>query len=263
MQQWDRDSVNSISAIVGNTWDSTITYGVGGTNIVYASDGNYYVSIQAGNLGHDPAAGANPLWWKPEFDYLAIGQTIVAAGYVAVGDATTGLSGISMVTKGGILAGDGTTAPQVLPVGTNGQVLTADSGEATGLKYTTPAAVNGWQYLSTVTAVAASTVDVETGFSATYDDYVIVASGVTFSANDTLRNRWKISGAYDTGANYDFSTYGGSTTAQTSIDTGIIGVSKAIGFTWQLNDVNSSAQKIAYMFAGGGGTSIAGTPTRA
>lgn len=134
---WPRDSVNSITDIAFSAWDSTITYGAGGANIVYASDTKYYISIQGNNTNHEPSA--NPLWWQPAFDYFAKGQTIVTAGYVAVGDATTGLTGISMVTKGGILAGDGTTAPQVLAVGTNGQVLTAASGQTTGLQWSSPA----------------------------------------------------------------------------------------------------------------------------
>lgn len=52
-------------------------------------------------------------------------------------------------------------------------------------------------YLSTVTASAAATVDIETGFGSTYDDYLIVASGIyASSANTTLLCRLKIGGAY-------------------------------------------------------------------
>src|SRR6478609_2247984 len=95
VQQWDRDSVNSINDIIGNDWDSTITYGMGGTNIVYASDGYYYVSLQANNLGHDPANNANPTWWQNQWDYEAKNQQIVAAKSIAVGNATTGLAGVA------------------------------------------------------------------------------------------------------------------------------------------------------------------------
>lgn len=33
--------------------------------ILQASDGVFYVSQQAANIGHQPANGANPLWWTP------------------------------------------------------------------------------------------------------------------------------------------------------------------------------------------------------
>lgn len=66
-----------------------------------------------------------------------------------------------------------------------------------------PQGGGGWTYLSTVTASAASTVDVETTFSSTYDAYVIVGSGVVPSVDgSTLGSRLKVSGAYDTGSNY-------------------------------------------------------------
>lgn len=156
VQQWDKDSVNSLINILGNAWDSTITYGLGGTNIVYGSDGIYYVSIQANNLGHDPAAGANPTWWKAAFDYFAIGQTIVAAKSVAVGNATTGLAGVSItsgqlvigdstngiaglntVTKGSIPVGNG-SATTAFAVGSNGTILYANSAQSNGVEWAAP-----------------------------------------------------------------------------------------------------------------------------
>lgn len=55
--------------------------------------------------------------------------------------------------------------------------------------------------LSKVTASAASTVDIENGFSAMYDDYIIEFD-LSLSADDTLLNRWKFGGSYDAGTNY-------------------------------------------------------------
>lgn len=117
-------------------WDATVTYtaSYASSNIVQSTvDNNYYISIQANNLNHEPSVSAS--WWQSYAAYIVKILGLVSPGYVALGDATTGLTGISMVTKGGILAGDGTTAPQVLAVGANGLHLEADSGETTGLKW--------------------------------------------------------------------------------------------------------------------------------
>lgn len=59
---WPRDNVNSPQDLAFLAWDSTFTYGAGGGNIVYASDGNYYISIQTGNTAHEPSA--SPTWWE-------------------------------------------------------------------------------------------------------------------------------------------------------------------------------------------------------
>jgi hypothetical protein len=55
--------------------------------------------------------------------------------------------------------------------------------------------------LSTVTASAAATVDIETTFNGTYDNYLIVASRVRLSfGSGNLLCRLKLGGAYDSGA---------------------------------------------------------------
>ncbi len=61
----------------------------------------------------------------------------------------------------------------------------------------------GLIFLSLVNASSASTIDIETTFSSTYDAYVIIAEGITFSASSTdLNCRMKVGGSYDTAANY-------------------------------------------------------------
>jgi hypothetical protein len=129
---WPRDPVSSVTETAFAAWDSTFTYGAGGENIVYASNGVYYVSIQAPNVAHEPSA--SPLYWKPAFDYFAIGQLLVGAGRVAIGDATTGLAGVNINAKGSLLAGNG-TLPVEVPVGMDGYALVANSGNASGLGY--------------------------------------------------------------------------------------------------------------------------------
>jgi hypothetical protein len=129
---WPRDPVSSVVETAFAAWDSTFTYGAGGENIVYASNGVYYVSIQAPNVNHEPSV--SPLYWKPAFDYFAIGQLLVGAGYVAIGNNSTGLAGVNINAKGSILAGNG-TLPVALPVGMDGYSLVANSAAASGLAY--------------------------------------------------------------------------------------------------------------------------------
>ncbi len=47
-------------------WNEFVEYEEGGANIVTGSDGNYYVSLQDNNLGHDPISDnpAAPVWWE-------------------------------------------------------------------------------------------------------------------------------------------------------------------------------------------------------
>ena len=84
----------------------------------------------------------------------------------------------------------------------SGQVLTATS--STAATWQTPAAPAGGSliYLSTVTASGATEADVETGFSSTYDDYIIIADNIFGSAGGQLLARYKITGAYVTSGSY-------------------------------------------------------------
>lgn len=81
--------------------------------------------------------------------------------------------------------------------------------ESTGvtwkLLYKTVAAVaSGMTLLSTVTASASATVDLETTIDGTYERYIVEATDVVFAADGQLRLRFKTAGAYDTGSSYQF-----------------------------------------------------------
>ncbi len=89
-------------------------------DVVYYNGSNL-VRLAAGTNGHflkTQGAGANPTW------AAASGSGAVATD--AIWDA-----------KGDLAVGTGADTASRLAAGTNGQVLTADSGEATGLKWTT------------------------------------------------------------------------------------------------------------------------------
>jgi len=86
--------------------------------------------------------------------------------------------------------------------GSSGQVMQTN-GSGT-LTFATPSG-GAWTYLSTVTASAASTADVETTFNSTYDQYAIIGSGVSISsAGQNFQIRLKIGGSYITNSTYGY-----------------------------------------------------------
>lgn len=67
------------------------------------------------------------------------GASSLTANGVLVGNGTSAVASVDMSTKGHILIGDGSGNPQMLAVGSNDYVLTADSGETTGVKWSSAA----------------------------------------------------------------------------------------------------------------------------
>lgn len=67
------------------------------------------------------------------------------------------------------------------------------------------ATVSGLDWLSTVTASASATVDIETTFDSTYDEYLIAATGIVIASdNISLYLRMKIGGSYLATATYEY-----------------------------------------------------------
>ena len=101
---------------------------------------------------------------------------------------------------------DGTTVSwaQVLPSYTGNalKVLRVNAGE-TDTEWTTPEPV-GLKLLATLTPTAAANVDALTVFTSTYDNYLILLSGIGHSAaaNDRLFIRFAVAGVVETSANY-------------------------------------------------------------
>jgi len=94
----------------------------------------------------------------------------------------------------------GTTA--MLAAGTSGQVLTSSGAGAP--TWGTPSSASGaLVFLSTVTASSSATVDIETTFNATYDEYVLKVTNLyTTTDSVNLMVRMKIGGSYLTTATY-------------------------------------------------------------
>ena len=88
--------------------------------------------------------------------------------------------------KGDIIAATAADTVSRLAVGANNTVLTADSAEATGVKWATPAAGGLTLITAQTIGTAVSSIAVTSVFSSTYDNYKIMISGGTSSANNVL-----------------------------------------------------------------------------
>jgi hypothetical protein len=108
-----------------------------------------------------------------------------------------------------------TGAPEEISVGT-GLSLSGGSLSASG--------GGAWVFLSSVTASNSATVDIETTFDSTYDNYVIVANNIILATdNTTMLCRLKIGGSY-----IDSSTYTYHVSGQTSATTNYSGSVAAV-----------------------------------
>jgi hypothetical protein len=113
-----------------------------------------------------------------------------------------GGTGATTLTANNVLLGNGTSALQVVAPGTSGNVLTSNGTTWTSA---TPAGGGSMVHLSTVTASASATVDIETTFNSTYDAYVLMVVGVVLSVDGTdLLLRMKIGGTYLTTSTYSY-----------------------------------------------------------
>ena len=142
----------------------------------------------------------NSLWYYTGSAWAASGATGdiegVTAGTGISGGGTSGTVTItnSMATaidaKGDLVVGTGADTFSRLAVGTNGQVLTADSGEATGLKFATPAGGGAYTLINSggTTLTGAS---VTISLSGTYTDlYVVVRDFLPTTTDRSLFMRF-------------------------------------------------------------------------
>lgn len=120
------------------------------------------------------------------------GNATNVTGTVAVGNGGTGQTSL---TANNVILGNNTSAVQFVAPGTNGNVLTSN-----GTTWTSAAASTGaLVFLSSQTASNSATVDLETGISSTYKQYMIVVSGyIPATGGTNLFCRMRISGTYQT-----------------------------------------------------------------
>jgi hypothetical protein len=107
--------------------------------------------------------------------------------------------------KGDLIAATAADTPARLAVGTNGQILTADSTAATGIKWATPAAsVSGLTLITTASPSATATVNINSCFSSTYQNYIVIAN-LTGTTGVDLKSRLRAS-TTDATTNYNVQT---------------------------------------------------------
>ena len=176
------------------------------------------------------------------------GSNTPTAGGITYGDGTTyattaaGSSGQPVVSGG---AGAPAFRPYTLPAsdGSASQVLQTNGSGA--LSFATPSS-GALTLLSTVTASASATVDVETTFSSTYDAYMLVISGATPSTDSVqLLARMKIGGSYISTSTYistgGYTSLSGNQSA--TLATEIVLITSVWG-----NDAASSCDVVMYIF---------------
>jgi hypothetical protein len=97
--------------------------------------------------------------------------------------------------KGDLIAATAADTPARLGVGTNGQILTADSTAATGIKWATPAAASsGLTLIHTETLSSVSSVNIDSKFTSTYVNYLIVAN-IEQSTSNSLKIQYRAGGS--------------------------------------------------------------------
>lgn len=114
--------------------------------------------------------------------------------------ANGGTNSSATATAGGVAYGTG-TAIAVNTAGTSGFFLRSNGASAPTW---VAASAGALTLLSTITASASATVDVETTFNSTYRAYLIIGTGIFCSSASSFLCRLKIGGAYITSASYAY-----------------------------------------------------------
>ena len=161
-------------------------------------------------------------------------------------------------TAGANMLIDGVTSGSTVTCAANDKMIveavTTTQFRLSRVRYDGHAQLAGLVLLQTVTATASSTVDLETGIGANYDNYVVVASGVRPSATALLACRLKVGGTYLTASyifhsnlsNSSVSTYTGSGSSSNSYivlseDLNQSVADSNLSFTMEVFDANNAA----------------------
>jgi len=142
--------------------------------------------------------------------YGTSGQSLISSGSTSAPSWGTPSAATSATTATNLAGGSAGTVPYqsasgttaMLSAGTSGQVLTSSGAGAP--TWATPAAGGSWVYISTVNAATSATIDITSGFSSTYDLYMIQITNMTNSANAAFWAQMYFDGTIDTGNVYSY-----------------------------------------------------------
>ena len=190
--------------------EGMVTY-LADTNVLEVYDGSSWVSIDDPNAIQNSIVDA-----KGDIITATADNTParLAAGtnehrLVADSAQTTGLKYVADTTnyaiaaKGDLLVGTAADTLTNVGVGTNGQVLTADSAQTAGVKWATPSAGGGGLVLvDSDTFSAVSSVSLDSVFTSTYRNYLIVVNQTGSGGGATFLLRFRASGSDNTTTNY-------------------------------------------------------------
>jgi len=167
---------------------ATATNLAGGSNgtIPYQSADGTTQMLAVGSSGQSLLSGGvgAPTWGTPA---LATSSTNLAGG-----------------SNGTIPYQSAAGTTQMLAVGTSGQVLRSNGVAAPS--WVTPSA-GAVTLLGTVTATAASTILVNSGFTSTYDTYDLVVYGTATVNNVSINLRYELGGSIITSGTYQFAQF--------------------------------------------------------
>jgi len=178
---------------------------------------------------------------QTQLDTKAIGVASAVDSEIALFSSTGGKQ-LKRATTTGVLVG----TSGVLSAAVSGTDVKTINGASILGSGNVTTATGALVYLSLVDASGASTVDVETGFGATYENYLIIAEGIVLSGADAVVARWKLSGAYVTTSTYissDTAAGTPATSTQTSLPTFSGNITTGGSFKYFISNVNSGIVK--------------------
>jgi hypothetical protein len=165
----------------------------------------------------------NSLWYYTGSAWAASGATGdiegVTAGTGISGGGTSGTVTItnSMATaidaKGDLVVGTGADTFSRLAVGgTNGHTLQVDSSTSTGLKWAAAAGGGDLVRITTAAFSSATAASVDSVFSSTYDNYLILLNVESTSGSNAMQVRFRTGGSDNTtsnyGSNWEYAAFG-------------------------------------------------------